>query len=134
MNTRKLFVGLDGKDAVNSERTQAQIDEVKKLTCALVTPLDKPMLWEDLDDPNKPKTIIQASLIFLIVLKIYKLQRTSNCGYGCIEACSQENSDASKEMTIRLVEAKMVAIRLCCCYLNFEQEQNRDCSAFSTSG
>jgi len=63
MSTKTFFVGFDGKQAVDSKTTQAQIEEVKKLTCALVTPLDKPILWEDLDDSNEPRTIFQTILL-----------------------------------------------------------------------
>jgi CheY-like chemotaxis protein len=62
METKVLFVGVDGEQAVDSVTTQKQIDEVRKLECAFVKPDGKAMTWEDVDDPEEPRSLLQSIL------------------------------------------------------------------------
>lgn len=60
METKILFVGVDGEKVVDSKTTQAQIDAVRKLECALVKPGGKVMTWNDVDDPEEPRSLLQS--------------------------------------------------------------------------
>jgi len=58
-----FYIGHDGEKVVDSTETQRQIDAVKVLPCALVTPENKePMTWVDVDDPDEPRTLFQFIL------------------------------------------------------------------------
>lgn len=58
---RTLFVGIDGERVVGGEETRRQIEEVKKLRCALEYGGRK-LDWDAFDDPREPRTIFQAIL------------------------------------------------------------------------
>ncbi len=58
-----FYIGHDGTRAVDSAETQRQIDAVKALICALVTPESREAVsWPDLDDPAEPRTLFQFIL------------------------------------------------------------------------
>jgi len=58
-----FYIGHDGTQVVDSTETQRQIDAVKALVCALVTPESKEAVsWSDLDDPAEPRTLFQFIL------------------------------------------------------------------------
>jgi hypothetical protein len=60
MEAKILFVGVDGEKAVDSKTTRAQIDEVRKLECALAMPSGKAITWDDVDDPEEPRSLLQS--------------------------------------------------------------------------
>jgi hypothetical protein len=62
METKILFVGVDGETAVDSGTTRKQIDEVRKLECALAKLDGKAMAWDDVDDPEEPRSLLQSIL------------------------------------------------------------------------
>lgn len=58
---RLHYIGFDGERAVTSRETQAQIDAIKDLRCALVDQ-SEPFAWRDIDDPAEPRTLFQHIL------------------------------------------------------------------------
>jgi|CZCB01.1.fsa_nt_gi hypothetical protein len=53
------LIGTDGEKAISSEVTKKQIEEVKKLTCALAHK-GQPLDWDSFDNPDEPRTLFQA--------------------------------------------------------------------------
>jgi hypothetical protein len=57
------FIGTDGETTVNSQETQRQIDEVKKLESVLIDEGTKEVLpWLAFDDPKEPRSLFQSIL------------------------------------------------------------------------
>jgi len=44
---------------VSAEEARTQIEQVKKLECAVVTPEGEQVSWQDVDDPKEPRTLFQ---------------------------------------------------------------------------
>jgi len=57
-----LFVGTDGEKVVDSKETIKQIEKVRTLECALETEKGERITWDDLDNPNEPRTLFQSIL------------------------------------------------------------------------
>ena len=55
------FIGADGEQVINSEKTQKQIDEVKKLKCNLQNE-GEALTWKAFDDPEESRTLFQSIL------------------------------------------------------------------------
>lgn len=64
MRIKTHFVGFDGEKAVDSRTTQAQINAVTALACALVDPESShsPEDWRWANDPSESRTIFQLIL------------------------------------------------------------------------
>jgi hypothetical protein len=57
------FIGTNGETTINSQETQKQIDEVKKLESALIDEGTEEVLpWAAFDDGKEPRSLFQAIL------------------------------------------------------------------------
>jgi len=62
MGTETFFIGVDGKKAVASKETITQIEKVRALECTLETEKGEKITWDDVDNPNEPRTLFQSIL------------------------------------------------------------------------
>lgn len=61
MTTHELGINDDGK-VVDSSTTRNQIEAVKELECRIQQEDGSKVSWDDLDDPDEPRTLFQALL------------------------------------------------------------------------
>jgi len=57
-----FYVGIDGEKTVSSMETKKQIEQVKRLECALESEEGEALTWTTFDDPNEPRSLFQAIL------------------------------------------------------------------------
>ena len=57
-----LFVGVNGEKVVDSKETIKQIEKVRALECALETKEGENVTWNDVDNPDEPRTLFQSIL------------------------------------------------------------------------
>ena len=62
MKIETFFVGADGEKVVNSNDTIRQIERVRSLECTLETEKGEKITWDDVDNPNEPRTLFQSIL------------------------------------------------------------------------
>jgi hypothetical protein len=62
MKVKTLFIGVDGEKVVDSKTTIAQIETVRFLECGLETEKAEKVTWDDVDNPNEPRTLFQSIL------------------------------------------------------------------------
>ena len=55
------YIGVDGEKVVNSEETNKQIEEVRKLSCRLQHE-ENILTWDDFDNPEESRSLFQSIL------------------------------------------------------------------------
>ena len=62
MGTETFFIGVGGGKVVASKETITQIEKVRALECTLKTETGEKITWDDVDNPNEPRTLFQSIL------------------------------------------------------------------------
>jgi hypothetical protein len=61
-DVRRMLIGHDGEEVVDSATTQQQIHALEALESALVDGQGEPIAWGSLDDPAEPRSPLQCIL------------------------------------------------------------------------